>query len=315
MADQPFVPLHRRPDEAIEDALRLLSAEIAWPVAATSTGGPDIAAAVAARLVEEGRGTAESAPALAPARRRWTWSPARRALVVAIIVLLTFAALVGAGGLGLPGLRILFGGPSPSPTAPTASPSSGRSPSDGPSPSVARISPTPVASPVRTAPPGPPGTGLGLGTEVALGNLDARAGFDVKWPVGPTVGVPDAGWVDPALNDQVALVWAASDRLPTTTEPGVGLILTQFLGTIDDGMFTKILGPGTTVEPVQVGALHGYWITGQPHQFFYEGPNGFVDASRRTVGDVLLWADGPITYRLETSLGRDAAIALAESMP
>ena len=130
-----------------------------------------------------------------------------------------------------------------------------------------------------------------------------------------TVGVPDAGWVDPALNDQVALVWAASDRLPTTTEPGVGLILTQFLGTIDDGMFTKILGPGTTVEPVQVGALHGYWITGQPHQFFYEGPNGFVDASRRTVGDVLLWADGPITYRLETSLGRDAAIALAESMP
>ena len=64
MADQPFVPLHRRPDEAIEDALRLLSAEIAWPVAATSAGGPDIAAAVAARLVEEGRGTAESAPAL-----------------------------------------------------------------------------------------------------------------------------------------------------------------------------------------------------------------------------------------------------------
>ena len=100
-------------------------------------------------------------------------------------------------------------------------------------------------------------------------------------------------------------MWAASDRLPPTTEPGVGLILTQFLGTIDDGMFTKILGPGTTIEPVQVGALHGYWITGQPHQFFYEGPNGFVDASRRLVGDVLLWADGPITYRLETSLGRD----------
>ena len=126
MADQPFVPLHLRPDEVIEDALRLLSGEIDWPVAAASVGGPDIAAAVAARLVDEGRGTAESAPAVAPARRRWTWSPARRALVVAIIVLLAFAALVGAGGLGLPGLRILFGGPSPSPSAPTASPSAAR---------------------------------------------------------------------------------------------------------------------------------------------------------------------------------------------
>ena len=36
--------------------------------------------------------------------------------------------------------------------------------------------------------------------------------------------------------------------------------------------------------------------------------------SRRWVGDVLLWADGPITYRLETSLGRDAAIAIAETL-
>jgi hypothetical protein len=146
-------------------------------------------------------------------------------------------------------------------------------------------------------------------------DLDARAGFEVHWPSDPTIGPPDAAWLDPALSDQVALVWEASDRLPATTEPGVGLILTQFRGTVDDGWFTKVLGPGTTIEIVRVGDLRGYWVTGQPHQFFYEGPGGFVEETRRWVGDVLLWADGAITYRLETSLGRDATIAIAESMP
>jgi hypothetical protein len=308
MADQPFVPLHRRSDEAIVDAIRLLSGEIDWPVAVTSIGGPDIAAAVAARL-EAGRGTAESAPHVGPTWRRWTWSPARRAVVVAIIALIAFAAIVGAGGFGLPGLRILFGGPSPSPTLPSATPTG------GPSPSGSHLSPTPVATAVRTAVPGPPGSGLGLGTKVALADIDPLAGFEVHWPSAPPIGPPDAAWLDPALNDQVALVWAASDRLPATTEPGVGLILTEFRGTVGDGWFTKALGPGTTVEVVRVGDLRGYWISGQPHQFFYEGPNGFVDETRRLVGDVLLWADGPITYRLETSLGRDAAVAIAESMP
>jgi hypothetical protein len=309
MADQPFVPLHRRSDDAIEGALRLMADEIAWPVAQVSEGGPDIASVVAARLAEGGRAPAGAPRSDRVAWRRWTWSPARRALVVAIIALLAFAAIVGAGAFGPPGLRILFGGPSASPGVPSGSPSA------GPSPSGAGVSPTPVATAVRTPAPGPPGAGLGLGTEVALADLDSRAGFEVHRPSDPTIGPPDAAWLDPALSDQVALVWAASDRLPATNEPGVGLILTQFRGTMDEGWFTKILGPDTTVELVPVGDLRGYWITGQPHQFFYEGPNGFVEETRRLVGDVLLWADGPITYRLETSLGRDAAIAIAESMP
>jgi hypothetical protein len=65
---------------------------------------------------------------------------------------------------------------------------------------------------------------------------------------------------------------------------------------------------------VRVGDARGYWLSGEQHLFFWEGPEGFVDDARRWVGDVLVWADGPITYRLETSLGREAAIRIAESM-
>jgi hypothetical protein len=39
-----------------------------------------------------------------------------------------------------------------------------------------------------------------------------------------------------------------------------------------------------------------------------------VSDSRRWVGDTLLWTDGGTTYRLETALGRDAAIRIAESL-
>jgi hypothetical protein len=68
------------------------------------------------------------------------------------------------------------------------------------------------------------------------------------------------------------------------------------------------------VERLPVGDGKGYWLTGDPHFIFWKGPDGFVDDSRRWVGDVLLWAEGDITYRLETSLGRDRAVGLAESM-
>jgi hypothetical protein len=43
-------------------------------------------------------------------------------------------------------------------------------------------------------------------------------------------------------------------------------------------------------------------------------PDGqHIDEGRRWVGDALIWQDGELTYRIETSLGKDAAIRIAES--
>jgi len=307
MAEQP---LHLRPDAVLEDALRGLADGIAWPTAGPSpAGGPDLAAVVRARI-EAGEATG----ATAPGRSRWSWRPARRALVVAVIILLALAALAGAAGLGLPGLRLIFGDPAASPTAsgsvgPPAGSPTGSSAGTAPSPRL----PTPLPTP-RTPAPGPPGSGLPLGTPIGLDELDALAGFHVILPSDPAIGPPDSAWIDRSTNDQVTLVWGTDGALPETIEPGVGMLLTQFRGTVNDGYFSKILGQDTTVELVLVDGGRAYWISGQPHQFFYEGPRGFVEDSRRWVGDVLLWADGPITYRLETSLGREAAIDIAESM-
>jgi hypothetical protein len=66
---------------------------------------------------------------------------------------------------------------------------------------------------------------------------------------------------------------------------------------------------------VRVNEGPGFWLTGDPHFLFYTGPDGFVHDPRRWVGDALLWANGPITYRLETSLGEQRALGMADSMP
>jgi hypothetical protein len=287
MADQP---LRLRSDADLEVALRAFGDSVAWPEATSAAGDRDVAAIVRARI--------EATPrSLEPARTRRNWWPARRALVAAILVLLALAALAGAAGLGLPGLRLILG---PAPVSPPPSLVPGGSP----------VGSVPGASSTRV-----PGADLGLGELVPLDQLDAQAGFRVDRPSDPALGPPDAAYIDPKLGGQVALVWRSRDGLPDTLAPGVGLIVTAFQGTTDSGFYTKAISTGTRVKSVLVDGDRAFWLSGDPHFFFYEGPNGSVHDPRRWVGDALLWTRGPITYRLETALGEADAIRLAESMP
>jgi len=281
MADQP---LHLRSDADLEAALRGLAEAIDWPVPGpAAAGGPDLAAVVRARI--------EAGEATSARPVRWSWRPARRMAIALVVVLLSLAILAvvaGAAGLGLPGLR-LFLGPAP-------------------------VSPPPTVAPSASPAAGPPGAGLGLGTQVDLAELDARAGFDVRWPDDPAIGPPDAAYIDPSLGGQVSLVWGPRSGLPGTFQSGIGLLMTAFRGAVDNGYFTKAIDLGTTARLVTVNGERAYWLSGAPHFFFYEGPSGRIEDPRRWVGDALLWADGPITYRLETALGPDRAIEIAESV-
>ena len=245
------------------------------------------------------RNRIETAPAPAEsAWKRWLgWTsapsglrPVRRSLLIAVTLLLVAATVAAAIGLGLPGLRLIFGPPPvPTPVA-TVRPS-------GPGASVA------------------PGATLGLGQRVELADLASRAAFPIRYPTDPLLGPPDAAWIDSTKAGQVTIVWRARPDLPATIDPGVGLLLGQFDGTLHDGFITKAIDSGTTVERVRVGGNPAFWISGDPHFFYYELANGeFVEDSRRWVSDTLVWTDGDTTYRLETALGRDAAIRIAASL-
>jgi hypothetical protein len=282
MSDQPM-RLAVLDDAALEATLRAAVRSIEWPVASPAAG-PDIAARVRARLVADPR----------PARRRpWTaWRPVRRSLVLALAALLVLAAIAGAVGLGLPGLHLTLGEP------PASAP--------------------PSATPGRTIPAGPPGSTLGLGTPVSLDAVEAATGVVPRLPADPAIGPPDSIYVDPSRANQVAYVWAPRPGLPETGDPGVGLILMQFDGQTADGYHEKLLGLGVTAEPVTVDGRPGFWISGDPHFFFYHHPGDPSDATitddRRWVGDALVWTDGATTYRIESAIGRDATIAMARSL-
>jgi hypothetical protein len=278
-------------DLELEHALRALGAELVYPAA-------DIAAGIRTRL--------ETAP---PPRGgvAWPWTAAagrrlRWSLVLAVAALLVVVAVVAAGLLGVPGIRLVFG-PAAGPGAPgpaSASPASPASP----------VSPAASASVPSS---GAPGAHLGLGREVALGDLPAEAGFTPRLPNDPAVpGPPGAVFV---LDRRVSLVWAPGTSLPATIDPEVGMVLMEFLGKVDDGYLEKLIDTGTRVETVTVAGSPGYWISEAPHWLFYVDDRGvFRQDLRRIVGDVLIWSEGPLTYRLETSLGRDAALRIAESI-
>ena len=214
--------------------------------------------------------------------------PLRRSLLVAVAALLILAAVAGAVGLGVPGIRILFGGPTPPPSI--ASPSPAASPSGSPS----------------------LGALLGLGTKLPIDESERLAGIDLVLPTDPEIGPPDAAYL---FANRVALVWGERPGLPADPSSGVGLLISEFRGTVDQGYYGKTLDSDAVVIPVTVGDNRGYWISGPPHFFFYVDPSGRdIDDTHRLVGDTLIWADGDVTYRLESQLGMEEAIRVAESL-
>ena len=275
---------------ALENDLRALGTAIDYP--AVSAG---FAAGVVTRLEE-------APPAMPPWWRRLLGTgtgedrPTRtrtlqRALVLAVILLLVIAAIATALGIGVPGIRIFLGSTS------TASPA-GSTPSSSPSASA------------RPAASLPAGASLGLGTLTPLEEVEASVGFKPRLPAG--IGRPAAAYV---RDRRLMLVWPQSSELPQLLAPGVGLIVTEFDGRVESGYYSKVANMGTIVEAVSVGGHRGYWLTGEAHQLWYVDEDGTqINEPPRLVGQALIWADDALTYRLETSLSRDEAIRLAESM-
>ncbi len=293
-------------DAVLEDALLQLGAALAWPeVAARSAASAAVDPAARARQrIEAARASAAGTGLGARSTTRrpslLLRRPMRRAVVLGIAAAIVLAAVVAALGFGLPGLRIVF--------APERTPPAVVGPSSAPAGSAGNR-----PSATSTSSPGPAGATLGLGREVTIAEAARAATFPLLVPADARFGAPDTVWIDDV--GRVTLVWAARAGVRETLEPGVSLIVTEFPGHLDTGYFGKILDTGATIEDVSVGGSPGYWIAGGAHDFVYVGPDGHVAFDRRRMaGDTLAWSRDPVTYRVETSLGRDDAVRIAEAL-
>ena len=78
---------------------------------------------------------------------------------------------------------------------------------------------------------------------------------------------------------------------------------------------TKLVGGGSTVEPVTVDGERGWWISGAPHELMITRPDGSAGvAYAALVGDTLVFERDGTVYRLSSTLGRDRTVEVAESL-
>jgi hypothetical protein len=142
---------------------------------------------------------------------------------------------------------------------------------------------------------------LDFGRRVPLERARNAVGFELRLPSG--VGRPTAAYLDRDPTGESVATVAYDSRLVVTEWRSRELL------------FYKLVGRGTRVEPVEVGRTSGVWITGGDHAVFYLGGNG-AEYSRdgRLAGNVLLWQEHGVGYRLEGRFSRERALELARTL-
>jgi hypothetical protein len=94
----------------------------------------------------------------------------------------------------------------------------------------------------------------------------------------------------------------------------VGLLITQFQAGIDGAFIKKLSADRTAIQFVTVNGKPAYWLSGEPHQIVYlVGPSS-VPERTRLAGNVLLWEQGGVTYRIEGPRTLEEALRIAASL-
>jgi hypothetical protein len=144
----------------------------------------------------------------------------------------------------------------------------------------------------------------------------ARRAFPVLVP--EAVGRPDAVYLDehPTMGPRVDMVYRARPGLPTSSNTGAGMLITEFRA-VAEPLIEKSVGTGAKVERLTVDGDPAFFISGAPHGFAYYNPDtdqtNFEE--QRLAGNTLLVdrSDGTL-LRIEADISRDRAVEIAESM-
>ncbi|HET7009373.1 MAG TPA: hypothetical protein VFI11_01240 [Anaerolineales bacterium] len=163
-----------------------------------------------------------------------------------------------------------------------------------PAPPTVEAAPTPTAVVLVPA--------LDLAGLTTFENAQRSAGFPLRLPQYPEdLGAPDLVYSQSADGPMVVLVWI---------DPADPLRARLAL---------HVLGPGTFAGKGQPRLLAHTEVNGQP-ALWTEGPHSFVvrngDYTLRSLvtGNVLIWEEDDLTYRLETDQSMEEAIRIAESL-
>ena len=289
MSEQPINDLENR----------LIAAGRAFPYPST----PDIASAVSRRL--------RALPARQPTRpsvRRVAW-----ALVVVIALLAGLLAVPPVRAqvlefLQIGVIRIFLTQPTTTATfSPALTPESVVIISPG-TPDVSQmpiITITAIAPSLTPHPsPTPLASLLNLTGETTLSKAQAQADFSIRLPAyPPDLGIPDHVFLQDMRGQVLVLVW-----LDPADDTKVRISLHQYIGREN---ITGYKYMPLVVQEISVNGQPAVWAEGP---YLLELTNGDYQLVRLIEGHVLIWAEGDVTYRLETDLPLVEALHIAESL-
>jgi hypothetical protein len=139
--------------------------------------------------------------------------------------------------------------------------------------------------------------------ETTFADAQQRVSYSILVPTyPPDLGQPDYVFVQDTDGAMTILVWQDSQR------PDQVLMSLHF---IPQGSWAVEKAQPQILEETNVNGQRAIWATGPYPLRLY---NGELDFTRLIDGHVLIWAEGNMTYRLETNQSLEEAIKTAESL-
>jgi len=140
----------------------------------------------------------------------------------------------------------------------------------------------------------------GLGEALSRREAERRAGFPILLPRDRR-STPTRYYVRPGL---IATLFHSGST---------PVLLVEFQG--DQMSYSKkFASPETRVEPVQIGRF-GLWLEGGPHVLLWEfGAGAPHELETRLAGNVLIWLQGEMTFRLEGDLSKAEMLKLGRQI-
>lgn len=183
-----------------------------------------------------------------------------------------------------------------------------RSPTEQPANVIGTSTAMPEIIAQLTATPGPESPSLlslldEIAGETDLASAQQIAAYPILLPTYPaSLGQPDFVYVQDTEGAMTILVWTDSDQ------PERVLMSLHFIPT---GHWAINKFEPIVIQETEVNGQYAVWTEG-PYPLFLH--NGDIEVLRLIEGHVLIWAEGDVTYRLETNLNLDEAIKIAESL-
>jgi hypothetical protein len=240
---------------------------------------PDIAGSVMKRIRSSTR------PRFISRRLAWTLTIILILCSSLLLIPPARAAIIEFIQIGV--VRIFRGEPTPLPP-PTAESPSGMTP----------LTPTPAATSSSLIP-----ILRNIAGEATLEEAQRIVRFPILLPsYPPDLGNPDHVFVQNPDGAMVVLVWLDPQ------DPKQVLMSLHFIPT---GSWVIDKRKPVVIQETTVNGQRAIWTVG-PYPLKLS--NGDIQFTRLIDGHVLIWADGDVTYRLETDLALDEALKIAESL-